>query len=69
MASENFVQSAIPRFDGHYDHWSMLMDNFMRSKDYWQVIVYGVTESAVNTVLTDVQMTELEALKLKDLKA
>ena len=69
MASENFVQSAIPRFDGHYDHWSMLMDNFMRSKDYWQLIVYGVTESAVNTMLTDVQMTELEALKLKDLKA
>ncbi|KAL5790264.1 hypothetical protein ACOSQ2_005152 [Xanthoceras sorbifolium] len=28
--TENFVQPAIPRFDGHYDHWSMLMENFLR---------------------------------------
>ena len=41
----------------------------MRSKEYWQVIVYGITEPAVGTVLTDAQKTELEALKLKDLKA
>ncbi|GKE35563.1 retrovirus-related pol polyprotein from transposon TNT 1-94, partial [Tanacetum coccineum] len=25
-----FVQPAIPKFDGHYDHWSMLMENFLR---------------------------------------
>ncbi|KAL5794788.1 hypothetical protein ACOSP7_003382 [Xanthoceras sorbifolium] len=31
MASENFVQPAIPQFDGHYDHWSMLMENFLRT--------------------------------------
>lgn len=36
MASENFVQATIPRFDGHYDHWSMLKENFLRSKEYWQ---------------------------------
>ncbi|KAK4484803.1 hypothetical protein RD792_007398 [Penstemon davidsonii] len=69
MASENFVQPSIPRFDGHYDHWSMLMENFMRSKEYWQVIVSGITEPTVDTVLTEVQTKELEALKLKDLKA
>ncbi|KAG6528967.1 hypothetical protein ZIOFF_011159 [Zingiber officinale] len=35
MASEkNFVQLAIPHFDGHYDHWSMLTKNFLRSKEY-----------------------------------
>ena len=37
MATENnssFVQPAIPRFDGHYDHWAMLMENFLRSKEY-----------------------------------
>ncbi|KAH0725476.1 hypothetical protein KY284_001341 [Solanum tuberosum] len=29
MALEsNYMQAAIPRFDGHYDHWSMLMENF-----------------------------------------
>ncbi|KAL6320044.1 hypothetical protein AAG906_004438 [Vitis piasezkii] len=38
MASENFVQPAIPRFDGHYDYWSMLMENFLRSKEYLQVV-------------------------------
>ncbi|KAH9725329.1 retrovirus-related pol polyprotein from transposon RE1 [Citrus sinensis] len=44
MASENFVQPAIPRFDGHYDHWRMLMENFLRSKEYWQVVSIGITE-------------------------
>jgi cation diffusion facilitator CzcD-associated flavoprotein CzcO len=34
MAEGNFVQPAIPRFDGHYDHWAMLMENLLRSKDY-----------------------------------
>ncbi|RVW75205.1 hypothetical protein CK203_061756 [Vitis vinifera] len=38
MASESFVQPAIPCFDGHYHHWNA-------------------------------QKTELEGLKLKDLKA
>ncbi|KAL5732893.1 hypothetical protein ACOSQ2_032585 [Xanthoceras sorbifolium] len=41
MATENnsnFVQPSILRFSGHYDHWSMLMENFLRSKEYWQVI-------------------------------
>lgn len=39
MSSEgNFVQLAIPRFDGHYDHWSMLMENFLRSKEYWSLV-------------------------------
>jgi len=37
MESNNnsFVQAAIPKFDGHYDHWAMLMENFLRSKEYW----------------------------------
>ncbi|GKV42713.1 hypothetical protein SLEP1_g50091 [Rubroshorea leprosula] len=44
MASKTFVQPAIPRFDGHYDHWSMLMENFLRSKEYWNVVEFGVAE-------------------------
>ena len=31
----NFVQPSIPRFGGHYDHWSMLMENFLRSQELW----------------------------------
>ena len=66
MAYETFVQPAIPRFDGHYDHWSMLMENFLRSKEYWTVVVSGVAEPAAGVALSDVQKTELEGLKLKD---
>ena len=69
MASESFVQPAIPRFDYHYDHWSMLMENFLRSKEYWTVVVSGVVEPAVGVVLTDALKMELEGQKLKDLKA
>ena len=32
--SNGFVQPVIPHFDGHYDYWSMLMENFLRSKEY-----------------------------------
>ena len=66
MAYETFVQLAIPRFDGPYDHWSMLMKNFLRSKEYWTVVVSGVAEPAAGVALSDVQKTELEGLKLKD---
>ena len=70
MASETtFVQLVIPRFDGHYDHWSMLMENFLRSKEYWHIVESGVAEPAVGVMLTETQRAELEALKLKDLKA
>nr|CAN76821.1 hypothetical protein VITISV_017285 [Vitis vinifera] len=69
MAFENFVQPAIPRFDGHYDHWSMLMENFLRSKEYWQVVSGGIAEPATNSPMTDAQKTEIEGQRLKDLKA
>ncbi|KAK3012760.1 hypothetical protein RJ639_008108 [Escallonia herrerae] len=65
----NFVQVATPRFDGHYDHWSLLMENFLRSKKYWQVAEYGVREPAKDVVMTDAQKIEMEGIKLKDLKA
>ncbi|KAK6921912.1 hypothetical protein RJ641_012419 [Dillenia turbinata] len=64
MASENFVQPSIPHFDGHYAHWSMLMENFLRSKEYWQVVSNGILEAAAGAA-----DAEVEALKLKDLKA
>ena len=69
MASENFVQPAIPRFDGHYDYWSMLMENFLRSKEYWQVVSGGIAEPATNSPMTDAQKTEIEGQRLKDLTA
>jgi len=35
--SSKYVQPAIPKFYGHYDHWAKLMENFLRSKEYWQL--------------------------------
>ena len=70
MATEtNFVQAAIPRFNGHYDHWSMLIENFLRSKEYWTIVENGIEAPAAGETLTDAQKTEIEAKKLKDLKA
>ena len=70
MATDSsFVQAAIPRFDGHYDHWSMLIENFLRSKEYWYVVESGVAAPVAGVALTKAQKTELEGLKLKDLKA
>lgn len=68
MSSENnFVQPAIPRLDGHYEHWSMLMENFLRSKEYWHIVEDGVPEE--DATLTDAERKVLADQKLKDLKA
>lgn len=70
MASENnYVQPAIPRFDGHYDHWSMLMENFLRLKEYWSVIETGVVEPASEGAMAEAQRKTLEDQRLKDHKA
>ncbi|KAF2318018.1 hypothetical protein GH714_041345 [Hevea brasiliensis] len=67
--SSSFVQPAIPKFDGHYDHWSMLMENFLRSKEYWSLVENGVPAAAEGETLTDVQKKSIDDQKLKDLKA
>ena len=69
MSESSFVQSAVPKFDGHYDHWAMLMENFMRSKEYWGVIENGVLAPAEGVSLTDAQRKHNDDQKLKDLKA
>ena len=69
MAAENsFVQPAIPRFDGHYDHWSMLMENFLRSKEYWSLVEKGISVAAEGTEITEAQRQSIADQKLKDLK-
>lgn len=62
----NFVQPAIPRFDGHYDHWAMLMENFLRSKEYQQLIETGMPTAAARE--TETQKQAREDAQLKDLK-
>ncbi|KAI9178614.1 hypothetical protein LWI28_028545 [Acer negundo] len=65
----NFVQPAIPKFDGHYDHWAMLMENFLRSKEYWSVVEAGIPAAVEGVELTEGQRKTIEDQKLKDLKA
>ncbi|KAI5349261.1 hypothetical protein L3X38_002148 [Prunus dulcis] len=70
MATENssFVQPAIPRFDGHYDHWAMVMENFLISKEYWGLIENGIPAAADGVEPTEAQRKSNEDQKLKDLK-
>ncbi|XP_017438090.1 uncharacterized protein LOC108344134 [Vigna angularis] len=37
-----YVQTTIPKFDGHYDHWTKLMENFLRSKEYWSLVEHEI---------------------------
>ena len=64
---KNFL--SIPKFDGDYDHWSMLMENLLRSKEYWSIIENGYNEPDDMETLTVVQRKALEDQKLKDLRA
>ncbi|PNX81829.1 retrovirus-related Pol polyprotein from transposon TNT 1-94 [Trifolium pratense] len=46
--SSNFAQPSIPKFDGYYEHWAMLMENLLRSKEYWTMIENGVLAAPAN---------------------
>ena len=55
MASEiNYAQVTVPKFDGHYyDHWSELMENFLRSKEMWSLVERGIPEETHQTVASE----------------
>ncbi|KAH0673010.1 hypothetical protein KY284_024097 [Solanum tuberosum] len=60
MALEsNFVQASYPNFDGHYDHWSMLTENFLQSKEYWPIVEEGISTPAEGKILMNAQKIEL----------
>ncbi|MCI45306.1 retrovirus-related Pol polyprotein from transposon TNT 1-94, partial [Trifolium medium] len=61
------MQPSIPKFDGYYDHWAMLMENLLRSKEYWSLIEDGVIVALANA--TAEQRRLADESKLKDLKA
>ena len=69
MASESsFVQLTIPKFDGHYDHYSMLMENFLQSKEYWGLVETGIPAAAKRMDPIEEQRKTIEDHRLKDLK-
>ncbi|KAK9077208.1 hypothetical protein SSX86_005544 [Deinandra increscens subsp. villosa] len=63
--SSTYPTQSVPRFDGDYEHWSLIMETLLRSKEYWCVIDPGFEETAAGVAATE----EQKALKLKDLKA
>ena len=63
------MHPSIPKFDGYYDHWSMLMEKFLRLKEYWTLIEQGVLVAAEGVSLTDAQMKVIDDQRLKGLKA
>ena len=66
ITSEKFVQPSIPRFDGHYDFWSMIMENFLRSKELWQLVEDGIP--MLGATPTEGQKRSVAEAQLKDLK-
>lgn len=56
----------IPHFDGHYDHWSELMENLLRAKGLWNMVAEGYAEAVEGVEVTAAQKKELEDLKMKD---
>jgi hypothetical protein len=51
--SSNFASPCIPKFDGDYEYWNMLMENLLRSKEYWSVIETGYVEPASGEILNN----------------
>lgn len=65
VASEGlFIQPAMLHFDAHYDHWIILMETFLRLKEYWSWLNTGYVEPAAEADVT-VASKRLEELKLK----
>ncbi|CAM8898879.1 unnamed protein product [Rhodiola kirilowii] len=58
--TDNFVQPAIPKFDGHFDHWSMLMENFLRSKEMWNLVDEGIPTAEGTGAVGDTQKKGVE---------
>ncbi|XP_027359769.1 uncharacterized protein LOC113868411 [Abrus precatorius] len=64
--SDKFMQPAIPSFDGHYDFWFMTMENFLRSKELWQLVEDGIP--VFGATATEAQRKSVAEANLKDLK-
>ena len=62
--SEDKTLAKIPHFDGHYDHWSELMENLL-AKGLWSVLEIGFSEPEEETILTEAQRVTLMMLDSK----
>ena len=46
----------------------MLMENILKSKEYWSLVETGYVEPESEAILTEAQQKKLDEMKLKDLK-
>eukprot|EP00257_Ricinus_communis_P022888 XP_015582741.1 uncharacterized protein LOC107262292 [Ricinus communis] len=67
-ANTKFVQLAIPKFDGYYEHWAKLMENFLRAKEYWNLIEVGIEAVPEGIEGDGEKMRAMEEQLLKDKK-
>ena len=67
--SEDKTLTKIPHFDGHYDHWSELMENLLRAKGLWKLIENGFKEPTDQTLLTEAQKAQQKTSKPKIIKS
>nr|GFA82250.1 hypothetical protein [Tanacetum cinerariifolium] len=58
----------VPVFDGHYEHWKEMMENFLRAKQLWKLINPGITELVAGIAVSEAQKKRLEELKMADLQ-
>ena len=58
----------LPQFDGHWDHWSEVMENFFRARGLWSLIESGVEEPPIITVLSAEESVQLETMRTNDHK-
>ena len=47
------MQPVVPKFDGHYDHWAMLMEKILLSKEYWSLVGNEIPVAVKGVVLTN----------------
>lgn len=65
---DTYVQPAIPKFDGFYEHWAKLMENFLRSKEYWNMIEEGIPAAPQGREPTAAESKVIVDHQLKDKK-
>ena len=64
--SEDDTVNKIPYFDGHYNHLSELIENFLWEKSLWGLVEIGVEKPREGTILTEVRQTQPDDARIKD---
>ncbi|XP_016704228.1 uncharacterized protein [Gossypium hirsutum] len=63
-----FVQPAVPKFDGYYEHWAKLMENFLRVKEFWSLVEDRIDEIPVEIEPSEEEVKLFEEQQMKDKK-